>query len=91
MENNPERRLMAYCVEKVGFSATVLGRWKIDLSDRLRIDDRKSWKGEAPLKFANILSGQLFQHNRPGALSDHGPVRSIQSTWLSKWVTPYLP
>jgi hypothetical protein len=25
MEKNPQRRLMAYCVEKVGFSAAVLG------------------------------------------------------------------
>ena len=37
-----ERLLPVYCVEKVSFSAAVCGWWKINLSDRFRIDDRES-------------------------------------------------
>jgi hypothetical protein len=51
---------MAYCVEKLGFSAAVLGLRKIDLSDRLRIDDRKSRKGRSTPEIRQYFVGPTF-------------------------------
>ena len=65
MENNPERRLMAYCVEKVGFSAAVLADAKSTSQIASGSTNASLGRGEALLQFANILSGRLFYQNRP--------------------------